>query len=147
MEILHELEDYRYPVIQNPESLKANARKIASILDERYPGEVCLIGTGTSGAMIIASILMIQPRFKALIIRKIDEPSHRNTLSGNVYELCHTDATAVVVDDMVSSGATIRRISEALELNGVLHKVKVLSCCTPCGMDTKFPNLDLLIRD
>ena len=69
----------------------------------------CLIVSGTSGVWL-GSILTMQQDLPVVLVRKPGEQSHGSMVEGDTHS-----KRGLVVDDFISSGATINRISAALE--------------------------------
>lgn len=112
-------DSYDYPVWSGTNTLIGLAaitkRKILELFaDIPFIGLVC---TGTSGLLIAYEIARDDSRFKIRYLKKDNEESHSTQpfLSDSTEPL-------IVVDDIVSSGATMRRIAK--KLNEFSHDQK-----------------------
>lgn len=81
--------------------------------------------SGTSGTWLGAALQM-HPQWPSglpiVLVRKSSESSHGSTVEGRV-------ETALLVDDFVCSGETVRRVDEALQTYAGIHLMGVLSHC------------------
>lgn len=108
---------FEYPaglnLAENLPTILAMAEKIK---ERNYsnPGFVC---TGSSGA-IIASIISIQfqPPVPVFYIRKDNEKGHYHEDTRNFFKNCKQ---LIVIDDLISTGATVGRITEYIKKRGI----------------------------
>lgn len=84
----------------------------------------CLVSMGSSGCSIASAMLLVSKYpLKHIYLKKNNEKSH-NAFSGP--NICYNDVVAIV-DDFISTGATIRKIHKKLDrLFGDKAKVKYI---------------------
>jgi hypoxanthine-guanine phosphoribosyltransferase len=159
--VVKELYEYSYPVIMGISKVEKNAKIIYDELLKQYKGrDIVLCGIGTSGAMIITSILLLANSMKKnnedqivspLFLAKDGESDHRNTYSFNHTFDILTKPVVVVIDDCIASGKTMRKISEMLIEYSALDYVEAVCAnfSTPETRQNKlkscFPKLNLII--
>lgn len=148
--------DWNYPVASNLDKLKNCVRNIHSTLvQERPQYNFRLIGTGTSGLMIMQALFYVNPNlYTGLLVQTKNESTHRSIVSSLNTEasLIWDNTLDVVVDDLVSTGLTIKRLSERLQdFSSIPTDPTVFVAQVSKGqvseMKTYFPNLKLVITN
>jgi adenine/guanine phosphoribosyltransferase-like PRPP-binding protein len=79
-----------------------------------------LIVSGTSGVWL-GAVLTLRQDLPVVIVRKPGEDSHGGVVEGDCYA-----SNGVIVDDFVSSGATVDRIADALDRHGRISVAGVI---------------------
>lgn len=139
-----------YPMLSNTNGLKKNAQFILEYVKTVYHGKpVVFVGTGTSGAMAITSILLANDGHGWMLLAKPKESSHRGEVEGSWKFIHDPHVPLVIVDDVVCSGGTIERIQNVLRKNGYLGRVECVAIYSSdyhkIRLKQLFPNLKHII--
>lgn len=131
MEILVSMQGSSYPAIENMQALISNAQIATKIITEKYPNKkIFLTGIGSSGVMIITAMKMQNNDFLFIMLNKNNENNHRFNV--HVEDYFDSNSIAIIVDDFVQTGATLKNISEKLKehddgrSNKILRNTKVI---------------------
>jgi adenine/guanine phosphoribosyltransferase-like PRPP-binding protein len=121
----------------NPEQLSEQVDKISEIIKEKFPDINYIAGSGISGALILGAVSKATGK-RIFCIRKENDDSHSYKTDSiyrdpdyvekkekfcefeDIPEIDNELVTAVIIDDLISSGNTIRRINQKLYWNDIL---------------------------
>lgn len=93
------------------EEIDSITEAVSEILTDIAPNVDTLVGTGVSGALVVPYIGRILDVHWALV-RKPTEGSHSDLLVEGTIGECW-----VLVDDLIDTGETLRRVEEAIKLD------------------------------
>lgn len=146
----------RYPVgayfHENLDYIKESANGIMKLYPSRF--EIALVCRGTSGCILASGVGFILEehgyRVTLIVSRKENESHH----SDNMYHASalKLDTIIVVIDDFISSGATIQKILEDLDASRSRRKTYDLLCISNAFNepriihDTNLTTIDAIAR-
>jgi adenine/guanine phosphoribosyltransferase-like PRPP-binding protein len=134
----------------SPKEFSESVNSIVGIINERFSDVDYIVGTGISGAIMVGAISSSVNK-RIFIIRKENDNTHSYKVwdADNMPEyerFCEfqdiekNSKTAIIIDDLISSGCTIRRILHKLWDNEILTVGIILYHET--GNDYNFTDLD-----
>ncbi len=118
----------------NPEDFEEAVYRTSALINKLYPDVDYIVGSGISG-ITVASAIAFHTKKHLFIVRKEIDDTHSRIYSDNAifggrprtteYEDLPSKRikTAVIIDDLISSGNTVKRIADAV----MKENIKILA--------------------
>jgi orotate phosphoribosyltransferase len=103
--------------LMTPSSLKEVGNWGAKIIDNKFPDVDYVVSVGLSGNLISPIVCMLTNKYP-FVCRKSAEDTHSEN-TAEYKEVNKPNPTAVLIDDFISSGATIRYVYSILKENNI----------------------------
>lgn len=118
-----------------PKELKVLVNRIVRLIEEKFPDVDYIAGMGMSGLAILSAVSYVSGK-KMFILRKHTDDDNHSTIGMSMsnhryneyYPSEGKNCTAIVIDDLISSGDTMVKIYHRLSSLNILMEGIILYC-------------------